>query len=173
MTSNELKHKAKKQEWGIAIQECRGSGLSVSEWCRQRGVTTTAYYRWERELLTGVQRNGTPPSTTVTFAELPGPKRVREAYRVEQWRQLMQQRRDSPLNNREFCAQQGISEKSYYWLKKLRESAVEHGIQQLVALGDREKPDELRIEYHGASMVLPGHVDIDAVAAVLRSLQQA
>ena len=41
MTSNELKHKAKKQEWNIAIQECRGSGLSVSEWCRQQGVTTT------------------------------------------------------------------------------------------------------------------------------------
>ena len=50
---------------------------------------------------------------------------VREAYRVEQWRQLMQQRKDSPLNNREFCAQQGISEKSYYyWLKKLRESRL-------------------------------------------------
>ena len=31
MTSNELKHEAKKQEWNIAIQECRGSGLSVSE----------------------------------------------------------------------------------------------------------------------------------------------
>ena len=71
---------------------------------------------------------------------------VREAYRVEQWRQLMQQRKDSPLNNREFCAQQGISEKSYYyWLKKLRESAMERGIPQLVALEDREKPDELRI----------------------------
>lgn len=97
---------------------------------------------------------------------------VREAYRVEQWRQLMQQRKDSPLNNREFCAQQGISEKSYYWLKKLRESAMERGIPQLVALEDHEKPDELRIEYHGAGMVLPEHVDIDAVAAVLRSLQQ-
>ena len=36
MTSNELKHEAKKQEWNIAIQECRGSGLSVSEWRRQR-----------------------------------------------------------------------------------------------------------------------------------------
>ena len=76
MTSNELKHEAKKQEWNIAIQECRGSGLSVSEWCQQRGVTTTTYYRWERELLTGVRRNGTPPSTTVTFAELPAPKQV-------------------------------------------------------------------------------------------------
>ena len=76
MTSNELKHEAKKQEWSIAIQECRGSGLSVSEWCWQRGAATSTYYRWERELLTGVQRNGTPPSTAVTFAELPAPKQV-------------------------------------------------------------------------------------------------
>lgn len=65
MTSNELKHEAKKQEWSMSIQECRGSGLSVSEWCRQRGVTTATYYRWERELLTGVRKNGAPPSTAV------------------------------------------------------------------------------------------------------------
>ena len=76
MTSNELKHEAKKQEWSMSIQECRGSGLSVSEWCRQRGVTTATYYRWERELLTGVRKNGAPPSTAVTFAELPAPKQV-------------------------------------------------------------------------------------------------
>ena len=58
------------------IMECRSSGLSVSEWCRQRGVTTATYYRWERELLTGVRRNGTPPSTAVTFAELPASMQV-------------------------------------------------------------------------------------------------
>ena len=46
------------------------------EWCRQRGVTTATYYRWERELLTGVRKNGAPPSTAVTFAELPAPKLV-------------------------------------------------------------------------------------------------
>ena len=60
----------------MSIQECRGSGLSVSEWCRQRGVTTATYYRWERELLTGVRKNGAPSSTAVTFAELPAPKQV-------------------------------------------------------------------------------------------------
>ena len=60
----------------MSIQECRGSGLSVSEWCRQRGVTTATYYRLERELLTGVRKNGAPPSTAVTFAELPAPKQV-------------------------------------------------------------------------------------------------
>ena len=40
------------------------------------GVTTATHYRWERELLTGVRKNGAPPSTTVTFAELPVPKQV-------------------------------------------------------------------------------------------------
>ena len=41
MTSAELKHQAELQEWAAQIQECRSSGLSVSEWCRQQGVTTT------------------------------------------------------------------------------------------------------------------------------------
>ena len=51
MTSNELKHEAKKQEWSMSIQECRGSGLSVRAWCRQEGINAATYYRWERELL--------------------------------------------------------------------------------------------------------------------------
>ena len=56
MTSNELKHQAKVQKWGLAIQDCRSSGLSVREWCRQRGITPTTYYRWEREVLSGIGR---------------------------------------------------------------------------------------------------------------------
>ena len=76
MTSNELKHEAKKQEWSIAIQECWGSGLSVSEWCRQRGVTTTTYYRWERELLATAETVPRSSVPAVRFAELPAPKRV-------------------------------------------------------------------------------------------------
>ena len=55
---------------------CAPGANTVSEWCRQRGVTTATYYRWERELLTGVRKNGAPPSTAVTFAELPAPKQV-------------------------------------------------------------------------------------------------
>ena len=76
MTSNELKHEAKKQEWSARIQDCRSSGLSVRAWCRQEEINAATYYRWERELLTGVRRNGAPPSTAVTFAELPVPKQV-------------------------------------------------------------------------------------------------
>ena len=60
----------------MSIQECRGSGLSVSEWCRQRGVTTATYYRWERELLTAANQAPCSGVPAVTFAELPEPKKM-------------------------------------------------------------------------------------------------
>lgn len=37
MTSTELKHQAKLQEWSARIQDCR-SGLSVRAWCRQKEI---------------------------------------------------------------------------------------------------------------------------------------
>ncbi len=76
MTSNVLKHQAKLQEWTVAIQDCRSSGLSVKQWCRNRGVTTATYYRWERELLalTGGTRNKPQLAAPTTFVELPAPR---------------------------------------------------------------------------------------------------
>ena len=60
----------------MSIQECRGNGLSVSEWCRQRGVTTATDYRWERELLALAETEPCSSVPAVRFAELPAPKRV-------------------------------------------------------------------------------------------------
>lgn len=77
MTSNELKHQAKMQEWGLAIQNCRSSGLSVREWCRQRGVTPTTYYRWEREVLSGIRRKDGVERSGTAFVELPAPQLLR------------------------------------------------------------------------------------------------
>ena len=75
MTSNELKHEAKKQEWSMSIQECRGSGLSVRAWCRQEGINAATYYRWERELLALAETEPCSSVSAVRFAELPAPKR--------------------------------------------------------------------------------------------------
>ncbi len=76
MTSNELKHQAKLQEWAVRIQDCRSSGLSVRAWCKQQGITITTYYRWERELLAAA--GGAPRSSkpAVTFAELLAAKQM-------------------------------------------------------------------------------------------------
>ena len=80
---------------------------------------------------------------------------------------------NSGLSNREFCRQRGISEKTYYyWLRKLRSQMAETVAPQLVTLEPvAESDDLLQIQYRGAELKLPAGVDMDAVAAILRSLQ--
>ena len=76
MTSAELKHRVKLQEWAARIQDCRSSGLSVRAWCRQERINATTYYRWERELLTAADQAPCSAVPAVTFAELPKPKKM-------------------------------------------------------------------------------------------------
>ena len=86
---------------------------------------------------------------------------------------LIQECSASGLTKREFCQQRGISEKSfYYWLKKLRTQMVGTTAPQLVQLESLPAKDSiLEIHYRGAEMKLPDGVDMDAVVALLRSIQ--
>ena len=76
MTSAELKHQTKLQEWAAQIQNCRSSGLPVRAWCRQEGINASTYYRWERELLTAADQAPCSAVPAMTFAELPEPKKM-------------------------------------------------------------------------------------------------
>ena len=98
---------------------------------------------------------------------------VRDEYRAQTWALLIQECNNSGLSNREFCRQRGISEKSfYYWLRKLRSQMEEAAGPQLVQLDSAPVPDDmLQIQYRGAELKLPSGVDIEAVAALLRSIQ--
>ena len=98
---------------------------------------------------------------------------VRDEYRAQQWAMVVQECRSSGLTNREYCRQRGISEKSfYYWLRKCRGQMAEAAGPQIVQL---ESPvistDMLQIQYRGAELRLPAGVDMDAVSALLRSIQ--
>lgn len=98
---------------------------------------------------------------------------VRGEYRAQQWAMVVQECRSSGLTNREYCRQRGISEKSfYYWLRKFRGQMAEAAGPQIVQL---ESPvistDMLQIQYRGAELRLPAGVDMDAVSALLRSIQ--
>ena len=100
---------------------------------------------------------------------------VRDEYRAQTWAMLIQECNNSGLTKREFCQQRGISEKSfYYWLRKLRRQMAEAAVPQLVPLESAPASvlnDLLQIQYRGAELKLPAGVDMDAVAALLRSLQ--
>ena len=98
---------------------------------------------------------------------------VRDEYRAQHWAMVVQECAASGLSNREFCWQRGIAEKSfYYWQRKLRSQIVEAASPQLVPLEPPAVSDEqLCIQYRDAELKLPAGVDMDAVAAILRSLQ--
>lgn len=71
--------------------------------------------------------------------------KIRDEYRQAQWAAAIQECRASGLTNKEYCIQHGLSEKSFYYRqKKLRTQIVD---------------------------AVPEQVDMDAVAALLRSIQ--
>lgn len=98
---------------------------------------------------------------------------VREEYRLREWGQIIREHHESGLTAREFCRERGISERSYYyWLRKLRERAAGHSEPELVKLDESKTTSELKISLKGAELILPGAIDIDAVCALLKSIQR-
>ena len=101
---------------------------------------------------------------------------VRDEYRLQSWAGIIQACQASGLTNREFCAQRGISEKTYYyWLRKLRQTAAASmPPPQLVRLEEsNEAPEKCRIEirYGEAELKLPEDVDLKAVVGLLNALR--
>ena len=81
----------------------------------------------------------------------------------------------SRKRNKEFCAQRGITEKTYYyWLRKVREAAAETVAPQLVRLeerGEGERAHRIEIRYGEAELKLPEDVDLRAVSVLLEALR--
>ena len=79
---------------------------------------------------------------------------VRDDYRAQTWRMLIQECSNSGLTKREFCRRRGISEKSfYYWLRKLRSQMAEAAGPQIVPLESPVISTEiLQIQYRGAEL---------------------
>ena len=99
---------------------------------------------------------------------------TREEYRIQEWTGVYQRCKESGLTNREFCRQNGIAEKTfYYWLKKLRERSLEQHQPQLVALPEvGETSSMIRIRFGKAVLDLPAGTDADAIAVLLQALQK-
>lgn len=54
MTIYDIQNAQKTPIWKQRIIECRSSGKSVKEWCKEHGLDFTTYYRWERKILTSI-----------------------------------------------------------------------------------------------------------------------
>ena len=98
--------------------------------------------------------------------------KIRDEYRQIQWAAVIQEGRASGLTNKEYCNRHGLSEKSfYYWQKKLRTQIVASAPELVPLEMSSPVEEELHIRYRGAELKLPAGIDMDAVAALLRSIQ--
>ena len=70
MNVNAVKHQAKLLEWKDRVTDCRSSGMSVKEWCKENGCSPKTYYRGEQEILGKVRQIAKTQSQPV-LAELP------------------------------------------------------------------------------------------------------
>ena len=99
---------------------------------------------------------------------------VRNDLRLQNWAEVIRAKQESGLSNREYCAQNGIAEKTYYyWLRKVRQAALECAPPELVRLEDERQVSDrtIRIRYGSAELNLPDNVNLAAVAALLDSLR--
>ncbi len=45
-----LNHQEKIAEWSERIAACRSSGIGVKAWCKENGISTASYYKWQKKL---------------------------------------------------------------------------------------------------------------------------
>ena len=52
--------------WMNRVEACRSSGLSVAQWCKENGISTSTYFSWQRRVFKLVASEEQP-----CFAEVP------------------------------------------------------------------------------------------------------
>ena len=107
--------------------------------------------------------------------------------RMNEWRQLIQERQQSGQSVRAWCQQNGIRENSYYyWLRIIREEALCEAENKSDALVKVE-PEKLAVETvspqssaggivirtHGVEAEFPSGTDIGMLAVFVKALSHA
>ena len=91
----------------------------------------------------------------------------------DEWEKQVNAQIKSGLTVKEWCRQNSINEKTYYYhLRRVREKLCEDHGQQLVPISDPEpvKSSEIHIEKNGLNITLPSDISCETLAALVREL---
>jgi putative transposase len=112
-------------------------------------------------------------------------QKVAKEYRLSQWAQVIQERRNSGQSVKDFCERSGISKNTYfYWQRKLREAACAQlsvednpkmvapsGWMQLSAEPEQSIKEALDIEVSGCRITVTKETDLELLKKVCLSLR--
>ena len=99
---------------------------------------------------------------------------VKQQVRLESWAAEVESRTSSGLTVQQWCRDNGMSAKTYYYhLRKVRESIIE-STPAIVPLNNKVASSEkIEISDGEINIALPADMNIEALSAVIRVLKNA
>lgn len=106
--------------------------------------------------------------------------KTKRAVQHKAWAEMYAAYQTSGKTVREWCNEQGIVTKTFYYrLRKLREAALEqagsHQIVQIAAnleIPSAKEPQSIKIHGNGITVELPENIACETITAILRGLRE-
>ena len=108
---------------------------------------------------------------------------VKKKIRLQKWKQQIEEQKSSGLTVQEWCRQNGVNDKTYYYrLRQVREKCLEaraekaektseqENIQAVVPLPMKSTYGEIQIEKNGLHISLPSDIASDTLLALVGKL---
>ena len=95
---------------------------------------------------------------------------VKQEVRLQEWSAQVEAQQASGLTVRQWCLENGIKPKTYYYhLKKVREQFLDAS-PSIVPLNVPRQSADIRIEKNGVQIALPADIAPDTLLALVQSL---
>ena len=95
---------------------------------------------------------------------------VKHELRLQEWSAQIEAQQSSGLTVQKWCAENGISTKTYYYrLRKVREQCMEPA-PSIVPLAVPRPNENIRIEKNGLQISLPADISAELLTALVREL---
>ena len=95
---------------------------------------------------------------------------IKQEVRLQEWSAQIEAQQASGLTVQQWCAENGIKPKTYYYrLKKVREQFVDSS-PAIVPLYVPQRSSDIRIEKNGLQISLPADISPDTLLALVQSL---
>ena len=95
---------------------------------------------------------------------------VKQEVRLQEWSAQIAEQQASGLTVRQWCIENGVKPKTYYYhLKKVREQFLE-STTSIVPLNVPQQSADIRIEKNGLQISLPANISPDTLLTLVQSL---
>lgn len=95
---------------------------------------------------------------------------VKQDARLHEWAEQIKAQQESGMTVKEFCTQNGINIKTYYYhLRKVQECYVESA-PEIVPVAVTSSTSDIHIEKNGLQISLPSDISADTLLALVHEL---